>query len=93
LIPDNMIDWQPPTVQEAPGDARLVVDEKNHRIECRIKVGDGFCGHTETYKEASRASYQTARARMSKHLRKATSEKEAHLEMYTNEFGGNDAAE
>lgn len=93
LIPDNTMEWTPPTMQEAQGDSRVVVDEQNHRIECRIKVGDGLCGHTETYKTASRSSYQAARARMSKHLRRSTEEKEAHLEAYTNEYGGNDAAD
>jgi hypothetical protein len=91
LIPDNQIDWQAPTMAEPVGDNRLHVDELNHRIECRVKVGDGFCGHTETYKVASRSSHNAARARMSKHLRKATEERESHLEVYTNEFGGNDA--
>lgn len=78
--------WKGPTDDDntvviKPGVDRLVVDGNLHRIEC-------FCGHTEQYREGSRASYNAARARMSKHLRKATDETERHRELHTAEFGG-----
>lgn len=86
--------WVPPSASAASNgaDLRYFVDEPGHRIECRVKAADGsICGHVETYKADSRASYRAARARMSKHLRKPGNEIEQHREVYTNEFGGNDA--
>ena len=65
--------------KEAP---KSVIDDKvNRRIECPI------CQHTESYKTESRQSYNLARSRMSKHLKKATDETSLHRELYTNEFG------
>lgn len=52
-----------------------------------LACGVPECGHTETFKPESRTSIGAARARMSKHLRKAKSEQEAHLELHTLEFG------
>lgn len=84
LLVDTIPDWNPPGFGEAgteiPEDGLKVNDAAN-RIEC-------FCGHTESFKPNSRASYNASRARMSKHLRKATEEVERHREIHTNEFGG-----
>lgn len=88
LIPDYLDTWVPPTQIEAVMDPQLYVDPQSHRIECKVPVSDGLCGHTESYKEGSRASYNAARARMSKHLRKATESVDAHRELHTNEYGG-----
>lgn len=86
LIPDNVAPWSPPGFTEAPMAAGLKVDQNANRIECLVPVGDGVCGHTESYKPDSRASYNAARARMSKHLRSARDAKELHLELHTEEF-------
>lgn len=80
LIPDYRPDWQAPGHTEQPT-AGLVIDDDKQRIEC-------FCGHTESFKSGSRSSKAAARARISKHLRKATEEVDRHREIHTNEFGG-----
>ena len=59
----------------------LRVDNELHRIECLV------CNHTEKFSSESRNSYNLARSRMSKHLRKATDEKERHREVHTLAFG------
>lgn len=59
----------------------IKVDPDNRRIECLV------CGHTESFNPESRASYNAARARISKHLRKATIEPDRHREVHTAEFG------
>ena len=56
-------------------------DVENNRLECLV------CRHTESYKVDSRASYNAARGRMSKHLRTEPKEVDLHRELYTNEFG------
>lgn len=87
LIPDDAPAWLPPGfgVDGSNGTEKvevgLIVNTEKNRIEC-------FCGHTEQYKLDSRASYNAARARISKHLRKATTDVEQHREIHTNEFGG-----
>jgi hypothetical protein len=87
LIKDDLPEWVAPGfgVAESNGTEKLekglTVDSDKNRIEC-------FCGHTEQYKADSRASYNAARARISKHLRKATVDVEQHRETHTNEFGG-----
>jgi len=91
LIPDYSASWVSPGATEAPMDRLLKLDDQAHRIECRVPVGDGICGHTETYKAESRQSYNAARMRMSKHLRKATENADLHREVHTNEFGATDA--
>lgn len=78
LQSDVVDDWVAPTMEQ-PIAVGLTENVEAHRIEC-------FCGHTESYKEGSRASHNAARARMSKHLRKATDEVERHREIHTNEF-------
>jgi hypothetical protein len=80
LIPDNVAEWIPPSVEQ-PLDKRLIEDSEKNRIEC-------FCGHTESFKQDSRASRAAARARISKHLRTAKDRVEEHREVYTLEFGG-----
>ena len=87
LQPDNLIDWTAPGFTEKPTEVGLRVDATTNRIECLVPVPTGVCGHTESYKAESRASYNAARARMSKHLRKASESVEAHRELHTNEFG------
>jgi hypothetical protein len=90
LMSDVQAPWIAPTVGSEDLSASggvLFVDPVAHRIECRVPQSDGtICGHTESYKDSSRASYNAARARMSKHLRKATNEPEAHRELHTLEF-------
>ena len=88
LVPDDAPSWEAPGFTEAPTvGSGLRVDPESHRIECRIKLPDGtICGHSETYRVESRSSYNAARARMSKHLRKATENVEEHRELHTNEF-------
>lgn len=71
--------WAGPGFTEKVEDG-LVVNAELNRIEC-------FCGHTERFKPGARSSYSAARARISKHLRKATEEVERHREIHTNEFG------
>jgi hypothetical protein len=87
LLPDNVAPWEAPPNTEQSASPGLFVDSQSNRVECRVKVGDGYCGHTESYRAESRASYSAARARMSKHLRKATVETEAHRALHTEEFG------
>ena len=87
LFPDNIVPWTAPGFTEQSTSTGLFIDPDKSRIECRVKVGDSICGHTESYKEESRASYAAARARMSKHLRKATIEVEAHRALHSEEFG------
>lgn len=75
-------EWVAPfSVTDDISEPGLVVNEEANRIEC-------FCGHTEHFKQGSRASYNAARARISKHLRRATEEVERHRELHTNQFGG-----
>lgn len=86
LVDVETVIWNGPTdddngVMAQVGADRLKVDPDLHRVEC-------FCGHTEQYREGSRSSYNAARARMSKHLRKATDETERHREVHLAEFGG-----
>ena len=87
LIPENVAPWVAPGFTEQMSTTGLYIDPTANRIECRVKTPDGICGHTESYKSESRASYSAARARMSKHLRKSTIEAEAHRSLHTEEFG------
>lgn len=61
----------------------LRTNKELRRIEC-------FCGHTEQFNPDSRASYNAARARISKHLRsdKVPEYVEQHRQLHTDEFGG-----
>jgi len=92
LLPDYAGEWVAPGFTEASTDPHLFEDAETHRIECRVPIKEGettrICGHTESYKADSRASRSAARARMSKHLRKATDSVDLHRELHTNEFGG-----
>lgn len=86
LVLQDADDWAAPGSEVAQTEKGLRIDPATNRIECLVKVGDGICGHTESYKGESRSSYYAARARMSKHLRKATENVEEHRELHTNEF-------
>lgn len=66
-------------IKSAPKE--LIIDEAKSRVECPI------CHHTETYKQTSRASFNAARARMSRHLKQSKDETSLHRELHTNEFG------
>lgn len=90
LLPSTDMPWAPPghgMATDRPLDPALNIDSTAHRIECKVPMPDGtFCGHTETYKVDSRKSYNAAKARMSKHMRRATEEVEAHRLLHANEF-------
>lgn len=60
-------------------DPKLIINDELSRIEC-------FCGHTEKFRVESRASYNAARARISKHLRKAIDQVDDHRLLHTLEF-------
>jgi hypothetical protein len=81
LLPEYTAPWTAPGFTEQLSTPGLTVNQELSRIEC-------FCGHTESFKGESRSSYNAARARMSKHLRKATENVEQHREAHTLEFGG-----
>lgn len=88
LIPDQVpAEWVAPGFTEQSTEKFVRVDADSNRIECLVPTQNGICGHTESYKANSRASYNAARARFSKHLRKTTEATELHREAYTNEFG------
>jgi hypothetical protein len=80
LIPSGVSDWVAPGFTEKPTSGGIKVDDAMNRIECLI------CGHTESFKGESRASYAAARARISKHLRSAKQNPDAHLEAHREEF-------
>jgi hypothetical protein len=91
LVPDVQTPWEGPISTEQPLSSGLKVDAETHRIECLVKLDNGsICGHTESYKDSSRSSYNAARARMSKHLRKTTENMDGHRAVHTLEFGGAD---
>lgn len=83
LVPFEAPEWAPEWVEadQPVKGAGLKVDNELNRIECLV------CHHTESFNNESRQSYNTARARMSRHLRKATDKVEDHREVYTAEFG------
>lgn len=80
LVPDWQPEWIAPTLAEENAEPGLFNNAEFHRWEC-------FCGHTEQYKDGSRSSENAAKARMSKHLRKATEDIDRHREVHTNVFG------
>jgi hypothetical protein len=81
LIPDWEPEWFAPTLGKSDeGGEGLIEDDDKQRWEC-------FCGHVEKWNRGSRSSKNAARARMSKHLRKATEEVDRHREIHTNIFG------
>lgn len=83
LVPDGVQEWHPEwaSADEPTGDTGVRANNELNRWEC-------FCGHTETFKAESRASYSAARARLSKHMRTTTEDVERHREVYAMEFGG-----
>jgi hypothetical protein len=81
LITDWAPEWAAPAgASDEKLDSGLIDNDQFNRWEC-------FCGHTEQYKAGSRSSKNAARARLSKHLRKATEEVDRHREIHTNVFG------
>ena len=84
LLGTDEVTWVPDWAKgptDVPTDKTGIwVDSPNNRFEC-------FCGHTESFGPDSRSSYNSARARMSKHLRSAKDEVDRHREIHTNEFG------
>lgn len=80
FFPDTMQPWVSPGFTEKAKSRDLSVNVEQNRIEC-------FCGHTESFKSNSRQSLTAARARMSKHLRRATTEVDRHREAHTLEYG------
>jgi hypothetical protein len=87
LQPEQISPWSAPSTIEEATTGGMFIDKDTNRIECRVKTENGLCGHTESYKAGSRSSYNAARARFSKHLRKATDAVEDHRELHTLEFG------
>jgi hypothetical protein len=81
LVPEEQPEWNPDWAKadEPSPESGLVVNHDAHRVEC-------FCGHTESFREDSRSSYNIARARMSKHLRQATEDVDKHREVYALEY-------
>jgi hypothetical protein len=80
LQPEYTAEWAGPGFTETPLTAALEVNQVANRIEC-------FCGHTESFNPDKRSSWAAARARMSRHMRKATERVEEHKEGYELEFG------
>jgi hypothetical protein len=72
--------WAAPGFTEQATSGGLFVDDANNRIECKV------CGHTESFRGESRASYAAARARISKHLRGAKKDVDRHREVHQEEF-------
>ena len=87
FVPDGVEAWEPEWLakvaaadQPAPTDG-LKVDEVNNRVECLV------CGNTQSFNPNSRASFNAARARMSKHLRTAITDVDRHREVHALEYG------
>ena len=82
LVLESAQTWTPRWVGKRPDQVsdKIVEDLDKAIFTCSI------CSKTETFRADSRASRAAARARMSKHLRNAQTEKERHLELHTLEF-------
>lgn len=80
LQPEFEAPWVSPGFTETPLTKALEVNKEANRIEC-------FCGHTESFNPDKRSSWAAARARMSRHMRKAADRVEEHREGYELEFG------
>ena len=77
-IKESTPDWAPDWTKGAGSDQPLTgikVDVEKARIECSV------CNHTEKFDPESNNSLNLAKARMSKHLKTATVEVEAHHEV------------
>lgn len=88
LVPQDLAGANPTWAKRAKADdpgpkAAIRNDREKNRWECLVKG----CNHTEKYNPESRSSENAAKARMSRHLRNAKAEAEAHREAHTNEFG------
>ena len=73
---------EPPAAPKVDPAAAVITNDQANRVECLV------CGHTESFKPESRASFNAARARMSRHLRSSKVQVELHREAHSNEFGG-----
>jgi hypothetical protein len=75
-IPDYIPDWVPGWVGTGTDvlEHGIRVDVEKERVECTV------CNHTEKFDNDSPNSINLAKARMSKHLRGATTEVDAHRE-------------
>lgn len=90
----NLIDnsstgkWKPVWVRDnKPVEKPAVIEPTGKNV---IECGVEGCGHTETYRPESRSSYNVARGRLSRHMRRAQFEPQAHLEMHSLEFGSSE---
>lgn len=72
--------WEPEWAEAVKGTdmpgGSIKHNAESRRLEC-------FCGHTETYKADSLSSFNTCKARMSKHLKSAKDEVDRHREAIT----------
>lgn len=68
--------------QAPPQEGSIIDTPAKSRLECPV------CGHTESYNTDSNSSRNAAKARMSKHFKKATKDVDAHREASVQEFGG-----
>ncbi len=80
LQPEYAAPWVSPGFTETPLTTGIEVNREANRIEC-------FCGHTESFNPDKRSSWAAARARLSRHMRKAAERVEEHREAYELEFG------
>lgn len=90
LVEGNSATWVPEWVDQAiaapqneapkPVNMAVIVNSEKSRIEC------GICGHTESFNPDSRTSYNSARGRISRHLRKGLPPAAEHLELHSQEF-------
>ncbi len=82
FVDDGNTNWHPEWAEtdQPKVSSGIRVDDQMHRIECLV------CGQCESFKPESRASFNAARARMSKHLQKATTKVEQHREAHVMEF-------
>lgn len=85
LVPSGVTEWHPEWAQADIAKDGIVVNEPASRFECPV------CQRAESYRPDSQASKTAARARMSKHLKNAKDEVQAHREVYLAEFGQKDA--
>jgi hypothetical protein len=82
LVADGVQGWTPEWAHKG----EKVVDKIIEDLDKSIFVCS-ICNKTETFRQESRASRAAARARMSKHLRNAETEKARHSELHTLEYG------
>jgi hypothetical protein len=79
-----IVEWHPEwSTEDNKQEAKdgIFVDNDKGRVECLI------CNHTEKFQVESRKSLNLARGRMSKHLRSAKDQQDAHRQAHTLVFG------